>query len=211
MRSMKARRSARSGHLGAYSFHETKNYICGEGGALCINDPRFVERAEIIRDKGTNRRQFFRGPGGQIHLGRHRLVVCAQRDFLRVLYAQLELAGRNRRPASSQLRVSITRALKPLEVEGLLQLPRIPEDCRSNYHMFYILLRDHRTRDGTARLLEKPKHPRGVSLHSVAQFADGPEVFGYTEHDLPVTNDVSGRLLRLPLFYDITKKRKPRD
>ena len=196
------------GHLGAYSFHETKNYICGEGGALCINDPRFVERAEIIRDKGTNRKQFFRGLVDKytwVDVGSSYVpseISCA------FLYAQLELLEEiaARRRASYEF---YRRALKPLEAEELLQLPRIPEDCRSNYHMFYILLRDRRTRDG---LLD---HLKSQNIHAVFHYVplhSSPmgRKFGYTEDDLPVTNDVSGRLLRLPLFYDISEEEQAR-
>jgi dTDP-4-amino-4,6-dideoxygalactose transaminase len=196
------------GHMGAYSFHETKNYICGEGGALCINDPRFVERAEIIRDKGTNRKQFFRGLVDKytwVDVGSSYVpseISCA------FLYAQLELLEEiaARRQASYEF---YRRALKPLEVQGLLQLPRIPEDCRSNYHMFYILLRDRRARDG---LLD---HLKSQDIHAVFHYIplhSSPmgQKFGYSENDLPVTNDVSGRLLRLPLFYDITEEEQGR-
>jgi dTDP-4-amino-4,6-dideoxygalactose transaminase len=196
------------GHLGAYSFHETKNYICGEGGALCINDPRFVERAEIIRDKGTNRKQFFRGLVDKytwVDIGSSYVpseISCA------FLYAQLELLEEiavRRRERYEFYR----RALLPLETEGLLRLPRIPEDCRSNYHMFYILLRDRRTRD------ELLSHLKTRSIHAVFHYIplhDSPmgQKFGCSENDLPVTNDVSGRLLRLPLFYDITEEEQSR-
>jgi dTDP-4-amino-4,6-dideoxygalactose transaminase len=196
------------GHMGTYSFHETKNYICGEGGALCINDPRFIERAEIIRDKGTNRKQFFRGLVDKytwVDIGSSYVpseISCA------FLYAQLELLEEiaARRKASYEF---YRRALKPLEIEDLLQLPRIPEDCRSNYHMFYILLRDRATRDG---LLD---HLRRENIYAVFHYIplhSSPmgQKFGYTENDLPVTNDVSGRLLRLPLFYEITEEEQAR-
>jgi dTDP-4-amino-4,6-dideoxygalactose transaminase len=196
------------GHMGAYSFHETKNYICGEGGALCINDPRFVERAEIIRDKGTNRKQFFRGLVDKytwVDVGSSYVpseISCA------FLYAQLELLEEiaARRRASYEF---YRRALQPLEAEELLHLPRIPADCRSNYHMFYVLLRDRRTRDG---LLDRLK---SQDIHAVFHYVplhSSPmgRKFGYTEHDLPVTNDVSGRLLRLPLFYDISEEEQAR-
>jgi len=196
------------GHMGAYSFHETKNYICGEGGALCINDPQFVERAEIIRDKGTNRKQFFRGLVDKytwVDIGSSYVpseISCA------FLYAQLELLEEiaARRRASYEF---YRRALKALEVEELLKLPRIPEDCRSNYHMFYILLRDRHTRD------ELLSHLKSQNIHAVFHYIplhSSPmgQKFGYTENDLPVTNDISGRLLRLPLYYDITEEEQSR-
>ncbi len=196
------------GQMGAYSFHETKNYICGEGGALCINDPRFVERAEIIRNKGTNRKQFFRGLVDKytwVDIGSSYVpseISCA------FLYAQLELLEEitARRRASYEF---YRRSLKPLEVEELLQLPRIPEDCRSNYHMFYVLLRDRCARDG---LLDHLKTENITAVFHYIPLHSSPmgKKFGCAENDLPVTNDVSGRLLRLPLYYDISEEEQTR-
>src|SRR5215468_2682286 len=132
------------GHLGTYSFHDTKNYISGEGGALCINAPEMVERAEIIRDKGTNRSQFFRGEVDKytwVDIGSSYVpseICCA------FLYAQLEMLETitNRRRKVYEL---YRHHLEPLEAEGLLRLPVIPEGCDSNYHIFYILLPDLET------------------------------------------------------------------
>lgn len=196
------------GHLGTYSFHETKNYICGEGGALCINDPRFVERAEIIRDKGTNRKQYFRGMVDKytwVDIGSSYVpseISCA------FLYAQLELldAIAARRKASYDY---YRRAMKPLEAEGLMQLPCIPDGCRSNYHMFYIVLPDRETRDG---LLDHLRRENITAVFHYIPLHSAPmgRQFGYSENDLPVTNDISGRLLRLPLYYDITEEDQSR-
>jgi dTDP-4-amino-4,6-dideoxygalactose transaminase len=189
--------------LGTYSFHETKNYICGEGGALCINDPALVERAEILRDKGTNRRQFFRGQVDKytwVDVGSSYVpseICCA------FLYAQLELMDSitERRRAIYEY---YQHQLSPLEEEGLLRLPRIPSECRTNYHIFYILLPDGATRDGLMHHLKQtgilavfhyiPLHsaPMGLKL-------------GYREGQLPVTEDCSARLLRLPLYHEISE------
>lgn len=189
--------------LGCYSFHETKNYICGEGGALCINDPELIERAEIIRDKGTNRKQFFRGQVDKytwVDVGSSYVIseVCSA-----FLYAQLEMLD-----VISQRRKAIyqyyRQHLKPLVGEGLLKLPLIPEDCVSNSHLFYILLPDRATRDGLM------SHLNQQGIHAVFHYvplhtAPMGEGFGYKEGDLPVTEELSGRLLRLPLYYDITE------
>ena len=189
------------GDLGCYSFHETKNYICGEGGALCINDPQLIERAEIIRDKGTNRKQFFRGEvdkytwtdiGGSYVPSE---ICCA------FLYGQLELfdeISTRRRAIYREYR----QRLKPLEAEGLLHLPQIPEDCTSNYHMFYLLLRDQQTRD---ELLEHLRE-RGIYpvFHYVPLHTSPMGVrFGYQPGQLPITEQISGRLLRLPFYHEI--------
>lgn len=196
------------GPLGAYSFHETKNYICGEGGALCINDPRFIERAEIIRDKGTNRKQFFRGLVDKytwVDVGSSYVpseICCA------FLYAQLELLDEiaARRRSSFEF---YRQMLAPLEAEGLLRLPRIPEECRTNYHMFYILLNDRAARDG---LLDHLKQQNITAVFHYIPLHSSPmgRKFGYTEDDLPVTNNLSGRLIRLPLYFEITEAEQTR-
>ena len=191
------------GHLGCYSFHETKNYIAGEGGALVINDARFIERAEIIREKGTDRSKFFRGEVDKytwVDVGSSFLPSELTAAFL---YAQLEEADRINRK-----RLAIWKhyreALAPLEKDGLLRLPRIPATCRHNGHMFYILLPTATTRD------ELLQHLRGENIHAVFHYiplhtsAMGKR-FGYREGDLPITEDLAARLLRLPCFYAMTE------
>jgi dTDP-4-amino-4,6-dideoxygalactose transaminase len=196
------------GHLGCYSFHETKNYICGEGGALCINDTQFVERAEILRDKGTNRQQFFRGQVDKytwVDVGSSYVpseITCA------FLYGQLEMlepiAERRRKIYEFYL-----QGLRPLESQGVLQLPHIPQECQSNFHMFYVLLPDRAARDG---LMD---HLMQQGVHSVFHYIplhNSPMGLrlGNQSLTLPITEDISGRLLRLPLFYEITEEEQAR-
>jgi dTDP-4-amino-4,6-dideoxygalactose transaminase len=191
------------GDLGTYSFHETKNYICGEGGALCINDPALVERAEIIRDKGTNRRQFFRGQVDKytwVDVGSSYVpseICCA------FLYAQLEMMDaitRKRR----QLHERYRDELACLEHEGLLQLPCVPEECRGNSHLFYLLLPNGAARDGLLAHLNA--HGILAVFHYVPLHSSPMGLrYGYQASDLPVTEDVSRRLLRLPLYYEMTE------
>jgi dTDP-4-amino-4,6-dideoxygalactose transaminase len=196
------------GDLGAYSFHETKNYLCGEGGALCINDPDLVERAEIIRDKGTNRRQFFRGQIDKytwVEVGSSYVpseICCA------FLFAQLELldAITERRREHFEF---YQQELKPLQDQGLVALPTIGENCRSNSHLFYALLPDLATRQG---LLE---HLRGQDIHAVFHYVPlhtSPmgQKMGYRHGDLPVTEDVSDRLVRLPMSHTLTRAEQQR-
>jgi dTDP-4-amino-4,6-dideoxygalactose transaminase len=192
------------GHLGTFSFHETKNYICGEGGALCINRPEFIERAEIIRDKGTNRKQFFRGLVDKytwVDVGSSYVPseICSA-----FLYAQLEaleaISERRRK-----LYLFYRHHLKPLAAEGLLRLPHIPEDCESNYHLFYILLPDMATRDALLAHL-KQNGILAVFHYVPLHLSPMGRKFGYSEGDLPLTEDLSGRLLRLPLFFDIKEE-----
>jgi dTDP-4-amino-4,6-dideoxygalactose transaminase len=192
------------GHLATYSFHETKNYTCGEGGALCINHPRWIARAEIIRDKGTNRQQYFRGAVDKytwVEVGSSYVPSEINSAFL---YAQLEMlesiAERRRR-----IYEFYSRELQPLEDEGLLKRPEVPEVCRSNFHMFHIRLPDVATRDSLMHFLRRQEILavfHYVPLHSSPM----GRKFGYRPEDLPVTEDVSGRLLRLPFFYEITEE-----
>ncbi len=196
------------GDLGTYSFHETKNYICGEGGALCLPSRRFLERAEIIRDKGTNRKRFFRGEVDKytwVEIGSSYVIsemCCA------FLYGQLELleqiAARRR-----AIYERYSALLESFEQREWLRLPRIPSHCTSNYHMFYILVEDRDTRDA---LLD---HLRGCGIRAVFHYVPlhtSPmgQKYGYTDRDLPVTREYAGRLLRLPFFYEITPDEQQR-
>jgi len=196
------------GHLGAYSFHDTKNYVSGEGGALCINSPEFIERAEIIREKGTNRSQFFRGEVDKytwVDVGSSYIpaeIVCA---FLLAQLEAMDVITARRRDVYQFYRQN----LSPLEEREWLSIPRPPSGCESNYHMFYVLLTDVKTRDDAMAHLKR----NGISavfhyipLHSSTM----GEKFGYAEGDLPITEDLSARLLRLPFFAEITEAEQSR-
>ena len=196
------------GHLGAYSFHDTKNYISGEGGALCVNSPELVERAEIIREKGTNRSQFFRGEVDKytwVDVGSSYVpaeIACA------FLFAQLEATDEitSRRREVHQFYLE---NLAPLEERELLVIPKTPAGCEINYHMFYVLLGDGRTRDGLMAHLKQ----NGISavFHYVPLHTSTMgKKFGYSEGDLPLTEDLSARLLRLPFYPDITRDEQMR-
>lgn len=191
------------GHLGTYSFHETKNYICGEGGALSINDPGMIKRAEIIRDKGTNRSEFFRGEIDKytwVDIGSSYVpseIACA------FLYAQLEMMNaiaERRKTIYTQYRM----LLKPLEVQGLLRLPHIPEDCESNYHMFYILLPDQDVRN---TLMAHLKQHGVMAVFHFVPLHSSPmgQKFGRQVGVLSVTEELSSCLLRLPFYYEMTE------
>ena len=192
------------GHLGAYSFHETKNFICGEGGALCINAPEYIERAEIIRDKGANRRQFLRGQVDKytwVDIGSSYVPseICSA-----FLYGQLELMdsiSARRRQAYE----FYDRELAPLETAGLLRRAQIPGDCTSNSHLFWIVLNDTATRD--ALMAHLKAHGILAVFHYVPLHSSPMgKRYGYRGDELPVTNDLSSRLLRLPLFYEILEE-----
>ncbi len=189
------------GDLGCYSFHETKNYICGEGGALCINDSAAIPRAEIIRDKGTNRQQFFRGEVDKytwVEVGSSYVPSEINCAFLFAQLEQMESISDSRR----RIFETYLRALKPLEAAGYLQLPFVPEECVTNYHIFYILLSTPKLRESIlSTFREAGVHAvfHYVPLHSSPK---GRELCG--DRELPVTDDISSRLIRLPLYHGIT-------
>ena len=193
------------GHLATFSFHETKNYICGEGGALCINADRFLQQAEIIRDKGTNRQQFFRGEIDKytwVDIGSSYVpseITCA------FLYGQLELldeiAARRR-----EIFEAYRRQLIPLEKVGVVKLPVVPKHCVTNYHLFYLLVKDRSVRDQLLSYL------KSSGIHAVFHYVPlhsspkGRELG--CDVPLPVTDDVAGRLIRLPLYHGLTADKR---
>jgi dTDP-4-amino-4,6-dideoxygalactose transaminase len=190
------------GQLGAFSFHETKNYVCGEGGALCVNAPELVERAEILREKGTNRSRFLRGMVDKytwVDVGSSYVpneIGCA------FLYAQLEQLDpiRQRRREIYEL---YREQLLPLEAGGQLRLPTIPAGCQSNYHMFYVLMPDAESRDALIAYLKDSGI--GAVFHYVPLHTSPVgSKFGYRPGDLPVTEDLSSRLVRLPFYNAIS-------
>jgi dTDP-4-amino-4,6-dideoxygalactose transaminase len=191
------------GQLGAYSFHETKNIACGEGGALCINDPALIERAEILREKGTDRSKFLRGETDKYTWVEVGCSAAPSELACAFLLAQLERMDEiNERRGSIRLRYR--DALEPLERAGWLRLPRVPDDCLSNDHIFYILLNDRATRDALMAHLGSA----GVSavFHYVPLHSSPMgRALGYRWGDFPVTEDLSTRLLRLPCYPDLAE------
>ena len=196
------------GDAGTFSFHESKNFGCGEGGALVVNRQQWEERAEIIRDKGTNRRQFFAGKVDKyswVDWGSSYLpseISCA------FLYAQLEQMDEitQRRQAVCEY---YRQRLEPLAESGHLSLPSIPDDCRGNAHLFYVITRDAETRQALMQ------HLNQQDIHAVFHYVPlhsskmGKQLTGSTR-SLPVTESLSERLLRLPLFYEITSAQQDR-
>jgi dTDP-4-amino-4,6-dideoxygalactose transaminase len=190
------------GQLATQSFHETKNFACGEGGALLINDPDLHERAEIIREKGTDRSKFFRGQinkYGWVDLGSSYLPSDLLAAFL---LAQLEA-----RAKIQAARKSIWEDYNTKLSEHFVRLgartPVIPEHCDQSYHMFYLLMPDLDTR---TRFISHMKS-RGVLtvFHYLPLNASTfGATFGGRPGQCPVTEDVSDRLVRLPLFHDMT-------
>jgi len=189
------------GSLGCYSFHETKNFISGEGGALAVNDDALVARAEIVREKGTNRKEFFRGAVDKytwVDVGSSYLPSEIVSAFL---YAQLEQCEAITRKRRSIFERYMT-GLADLERAGRLRRPHVPDGVTHNAHMFYILLPDRRTRDGLLAFL----HERniGAVFHYVPLHTSPMGIrFGYRAGSLPRTEDLSGRVLRLPCYFEL--------
>jgi dTDP-4-amino-4,6-dideoxygalactose transaminase len=199
----KGRALGSMGHLGTYSFHDTKNLVCGEGGALCCNDPALVERAEIIRDKGTNRAKFFRGEVDKYTWIDHGSSYIPSEIACAFLAAQLEAmdAIKIRRRAIDRF---YRHHLRPLEAEGMLRLSYIPDECQSHYCGFFIVLNSGEIRD--AMIAHLKQHGVSAVFHFVPlHISPMGRKLGYREGDLPITEDLSRRLLRIPSFGDITE------
>lgn len=192
------------GDFGCYSFHETKNYSMGEGGAIVINNDAFIERAEILREKGTNRTQFFRGQVAKynwVDFGDSYLQSDLNAAFL---WAQLEKADEinNNRLTTWN---TYYEAFQPLEEKGLIRLPSVPEECIHNAHMFYIKCRDFDTRQSYIKFMKENEITcvfHYVPLHSAPA---GLKFGRFAGEDVYTTSD-SDRLVRLPMYYNITKK-----
>ncbi|EFE96923.1 dTDP-4-amino-4,6-dideoxygalactose transaminase [Serratia odorifera] len=191
------------GHIGAFSFHETKNYTAGgEGGATLINDPTLIDRAEIVREKGTNRSQFFRGQVDKYtwrDIGSSYLMSDLQAAYL---WAQLEAAERiNQRRL--RLWQSYYDAFKPLADAGRIDLPVIPQGCVHNAHMFYLKLKDINDRSAFIDYLKEAEIMtvfHYIPLHA----CPAGEKFGRFAGDDRFTSKESERLVRLPLFYNLS-------
>ena len=189
------------GDFGCYSFHETKNYSMGEGGAIVINNPEYIEKAEILREKGTNRSQFFRGQVAKynwVDFGDSYLQSDLNAAYL---WAQLEKAdeiNNNRLDTWN----TYYEALKPLE--GIITLPTIPEGCVHNAHMFYFKCKDLETRQEFIKFMKENEIQcvfHYVPLHSAPAGKKFGRFVGSDEHTTPD----SDRLVRLPMYYNLDK------
>ena len=189
------------GRFSALSFHETKNITCGEGGALVLGDDRDAERAEVLREKGTNRAAMFRGETDKytwVDVGSSYLMPDVQAALLCAqLEAHMEIQAHRRHVWDTYM-----RELAGWSAANGVRLPVVPADCEPAYHMFYLLLRSQEERDS---LIE---HLRGVGIAAVFHYlplhlSEVGRRFGGRPGQCPVTEDVSGRLLRLPFYNDL--------
>lgn len=192
------------GHLGCYSFHETKNFSCGEGGALVINNAAMEHRAEILREKGTNRGQFMRGQADKytwVDVGSSYLPSDMLAAFLVGQVENMEKITSRR----GEIFERYVAMLTPLVERGFIRIPVVPKHCTPNYHMFYILTADFEER--TALIA----HLRAAGVLAVFHYVplhSSPfaQSLGVRQMRLPNTDELSARLLRLPMYFDLTNQ-----
>lgn len=208
MGTYKGRALGTIGDMGCYSFHETKNYSMGEGGALMINDPKYNERAEIIREKGTNRARFFRGQVDKytwVDYGSSYLPSDMNAAYL---WGELEVAAKINNNRLSTW-TAYHDAFSALASDGLIDLPTIPDACKHNAHMFYVKLKDLNQRTDFISFLRD----KGVqaSFHYVPLHSSpAGERFGRFSGIDEFTTRESDRLVRLPMYYGMSKEDRER-
>jgi dTDP-4-amino-4,6-dideoxygalactose transaminase len=201
MADYKGRPLGTMGALGAVSFHETKNVISGEGGALLVNDEKLVSRAEIVREKGTDRSRFFRG-----EIDKYTWVDIGSSFLPGEIIAAFLLAQLEEADAITARRLELwhayDRRMEPLERAGRLRRPVIPEDCRHNAHMYYVLLPSRAQR---TRLIERLRALDIMSVFHYIPLHSSPagRRFGRAATPMPNTDALSERLLRLPLWLGL--------
>lgn len=192
------------GAMATQSFHETKNFQCGEGGALLINDPELIERAEIIREKGTNRSRFFRG-----QVDKYTWVDVGSSYLPSDILAGYLLAQFEKRQSIQASRQAIWQhyadALHDWAHANDVRLPVVPEHCQQAYHMFYILLPSLAVRQALIAHL-KAHEILSVFHYLPLHLSQMGQQYGGKPGDCPVTEDISDRLLRLPFYNTLTEE-----
>lgn len=190
------------GDIGCFSFHETKNYSTGEGGAFATNSDAFMQRAEIIREKGTNRKQFMLGL-----VDKYTWVAVGSSYLPPDTVGAMLMSQLDKSEAIQKSRAKIyeryIREFSPLAAQGVFTLPVIPSEARSNYHIFHILLQDEETRNRAIAFFRS----RGITTtfhYLPLHLSPVGTSLGYASGDFPVTESVSGRLLRLPIYPALT-------
>ena len=192
------------GDVGCYSFHETKNYSMGEGGAVSVNNPDMIERSEILREKGTNRAKFFRGQVDKynwVDIGDSFLPSELNAAYL---YAQLEMADEINNDRLNTW-AEYDKALRPLEEKGLVSLPVVPEGCVHNAHMYYLKCRSLDERTEFINFL-KAKGVMAVFHYVPLHSAPAGLKFGRFHGEDKYTTADSDRLVRLPMYYGLSEE-----
>ena len=196
------------GELATLSFHETKNFTCGEGGALLVNDERFVERAEVVREKGTNRKRFFRGEVDKytwVDVGSSYLPSDLLAAFLLAQLEERERVLEARRRVYERYEHGLGEWARARNAG----MPRIPADCASSYHMFYLLMP---TLESRTRLIAhlKARQILAVFHYLPLHLSEMGRRLGGRAGDCPVTESVSDRLVRLPFFTGLSESDQDR-
>lgn len=192
------------GDFGCFSFHETKNFSMGEGGALLIRDEKYIEEAEILREKGTDRSKYFRGQVDKYRWMNYGSSYLPSDMNAAYLYSQFEMAEHINEVRKARWN-QYYELLKPLQDKGILSLPVVPENCVHNGHMFYIKTKDLQER---ARLIEFMKNSGILTVFHYVPLHSAPAglKFGRFHGKDRYTTIESERLLRLPMFYQLTKE-----
>jgi dTDP-4-amino-4,6-dideoxygalactose transaminase len=189
------------GCMATQSFHETKNFTCGEGGAILINDPELIEKAEIVREKGTNRSRFFRGQVDKytwVSVGSSYLLSDILAGFL---YAQLEV-WQEIQAKRKWIWQTYEKELAAWAKASGVTTPSVPDDVDPSWHIYYLLLPDLEQRQGMIAHL-KNAGVNAVFHYLPLHLSEKGKEYGGKAGDMPITESVSDRLLRLPLYYDM--------
>ena len=207
MSGYKGRALGTMGTFGTYSFHETKNIICGEGGALLINEPEFVPLAEVIREKGTDRSRFFRGEIDKYTWQTVGSSFLPSEINAAFLWAQLQSAEYITQKRLESWGI-YHELLAPLEEKGKLRRPIVPRECTHNGHMYYILLESSIDRGKVLRYL-KAQNIGAISHYVPLHSSPAGRRYGKTSQPkLPMTDHLSEKLVRLPLWIDLTERQQ---
>lgn len=192
------------GDFGCFSFHETKNFSMGEGGALLIRDAKYIEAAEILREKGTDRSKYFRGQVDKYRWMNYGSSYLPSEMNAAYLYAQLEMADKINQTRLERWK-QYYKLLSPLQEAGKIELPVIPEGCVQSGHMFYMKTKDQEER---ARLIAFMKENDILTVFHYVPLHSAPAglKFGRFHGEDIYTTKESERLLRLPMFYQLTRE-----
>ncbi len=192
------------GDIGTLSFHDTKNVVCGEGGAFLTNNDYLADKAQIIREKGTNRAQFLRGQVDKYTWVDKGSSYILAEPLAAILSAEIDIMDQLNQKRGIIHQYYIEK-LAELEKKEILILPKIPKYCESNYHLFYILLKNQDERNSLMTSLREKGI--GATFHYIPLHSSpAGEKLGYKKEQLPITEEYSNRLLRLPLYPDLTKQ-----
>jgi dTDP-4-amino-4,6-dideoxygalactose transaminase len=203
MATYKGKQLGSIGHMGAYSFHDTKNYTMGEGGALLVNDKNYIKRAEIIRDKGTNRKDFFNGKVDKytwVDMGSSYLPSELNAAYLLPQLLVAERINNDRLNTWNRY----YKGLEDLQTRGLIELPFVPEHCSHNAHLFYIKCKDIDERTKLISCLKEKAIATAFHYIPLHTSPAGCKYGGFHGKDNHTTME-SEKLLRLPMYYGMTE------